>query len=42
VNEATARQLARHYAYLTVQPYARVTGVFTGCPAATDWSASRT
>src|SRR5262245_5689239 len=29
-------------AYLTVQPYARVMGVFTGCPAATAWSASRT
>jgi hypothetical protein len=30
------------YAYLTVQPYARVTGVFTGRPASTACSAART
>jgi hypothetical protein len=30
------------YAYLTVQPYARVTGVCTGRPAATSSSAART
>ena len=30
------------YEYLTVQPYARVIGVFTGWPALTDSSAART
>ena len=43
VQQAAAADRATHpQAYLTVQPYARVTGVFTGWPAATDCSASRT
>ena len=33
---------AERQEYFTVQPYARVTGVFTGCPMATAWSASLT
>ena len=39
---AAADRVGHAQEYLTVQPYARVTGVFTGCPAATDCSASRT
>ena len=44
VQEPAPREETRHrpYEYFTVHPYARVTGVLTGWPADTDWSAART